>query len=303
MQDNRQALAAAGGGIHICGPMNRAASAPRVAPGGLDDLVDLLSGRRIAVLTGAGCSTESGIPDYRGPETRKRARNPIRYNAFRRDSDARRRYWARSVVGWGRMRDAAPNAAHRALASMERTGLLTGLITQNVDRLHRKAGSDAIELHGALADVRCLDCERFEDRDALQARLLGLNPGWDQAQVEIAPDGDAELDGERLAQFRVAPCLACGGPLKPHVVFFGESVPRPRVEAAYAQVEEADALLVIGSSLAVFSGYRFVRRAAKNGTPVGIVNLGETRGDGEATVRVEARCGDILPRLAHALGA
>jgi NAD+-dependent protein deacetylase sirtuin 4 len=260
----------------------------------IDDLVDLVRGKRVAVLTGAGCSTESGIPDYRGPGTRDRARNPIQHRAFVSDPIARARYWARSAVGWSRFRNVEPNAAHRALASME----LTGLITQNVDRLHHRAGSrDVIELHGALAEVRCLACESREDRDALQARILELNPGFVVSDAELAPDGDSELDA--VQNFRVPPCLACGGVLKPDVVFFGDNVPRPRVEAAFALADAADVLLVVGSSLTVFSGYRFVLRAAERGQKIAIVNLGETRGDPHAHVRVDARAGEVLPVLAQ----
>lgn len=267
-------------------------------------LIDLLGGGRIAVLTGAGCSTESGIPDYRGPETRRRARNPIRFSEFVKSPEGRQRYWARAFVGWERFRGKAPNPAHHALASMERDGRLAGLITQNVDRLHHAAGSsDVVELHGALADVRCLECGLIEPRDDLQARLDAMNPGWRAHRAEMAPDGDAELPLELVARFTVAGCGACGGALKPDVVFFGEGVPRERVERAYGIVDAADALLVVGSSLAVFSGYRFVKRAHANGQPIAIVNLGESRGDSVATVRVSARAGDVLPRLAEALRA
>ncbi|MGF1466394.1 MAG: NAD-dependent protein deacetylase [Sandaracinaceae bacterium] len=277
-------------------------AAPTPLAPDLGHLVRLLNGRRLSVLTGAGCSTESGIPDYRGPETRRRARNPIQYRAFVKSRDARRRYWARAVLGWDKFKAARPNPAHHALASLERKGLLTGLITQNVDRLHQAAGSrNIVELHGALADVRCIACRAVEPRAAVQARMAELNPGWTQQQAEMAPDGDAELDGERIARFVLATCLMCDGDLKPDVVFFGESVPRLRVETAYHHVESSDALLVAGSSLAVFSGYRFVRRAEAAGLPVAIVNLGPTRGDPHATLRVDGRLGDVLPRLAAAL--
>jgi len=266
------------------------------------DLVQLVSGRRIAVLTGAGCSTESGIPDYRGPETRRRARNPIRFNEFVKSPEGRRRYWARAFVGWEKFANKAPNPAHHALAEMERAGLLTGLITQNVDRLHHAAGSeDVVELHGALADVRCLGCGAVELRVDLQRRLGERNPGWSSLRAEMAPDGDAELPMELVERFVVADCEACGGPLKPDVVFFGEGVPRERVERAYRAADAADALLVVGSSLAVFSGFRFVRRAADRGQRIAIVNLGESRGDPYADVLVEGRAGTILPALAEAL--
>jgi NAD-dependent SIR2 family protein deacetylase len=264
--------------------------------------VRLLRGRRIVVLTGAGCSTESGIPDYRGPGTRARARNPIQHMEFLNRPEVRVRYWARSLIGWPRFSVARPNAAHHALAAMERNGHVLGLITQNVDRLHHAAGSTRIiELHGALAEVRCLACEQREPRAALQERLLALNPDFMHQQVELRPDGDAELPLEAVRAFRVADCLRCGGPLKPDVVFFGDNVPRPTVDAAFAMLEEADALLVAGSSLAVFSGYRFVLRASERHMPIGLLNIGESRGDALADVRVEARVGEALPQLAAAL--
>jgi NAD-dependent SIR2 family protein deacetylase len=265
-------------------------------------LVELLRGRRTVVLTGAGCSTESGIPDYRGPGTRARARNPIQHMEFLSRPEVRARYWARSLMGWPRFSTARPNAAHQALAAMERVGHVPGLITQNVDRLHHAAGSSRIiELHGALAEVRCLSCNGREPRVALQERLLALNPGFMEQQVELRPDGDAELPVEAVRSFRVADCTLCGGALKPDVVFFGDNVPRPTVDAAFALLEEGDALLVVGSSLAVFSGYRFVLRASERHMPIGMLTIGESRGDELADARVEARVGDALPRLAEAL--
>lgn len=267
-----------------------------------DDLVRLLEGRRVCALTGAGISTDSGIPDYRGPLTRAKARNPIQHRAFITDPATRARYWARSTLGWPSFRAFEPNAAHHAFTVLERSGRLTGLLTQNVDRLHRKAGSrDVIELHGALAEARCLGCGAIEDRDALQHRLLALNPGAGERAHTLAPDGDADLDPATVAGFAVPGCVECGGVLKPDVVFFGDNVPRPRVEEAFARLDAADALLVAGSSLAVFSGYRFVLRAVARGIPVAIVNLGESRGDEHATVRVDAPAGVVLPRLAAAL--
>ncbi len=294
--------------------MTIAAEPPAIAPSGetllaVERLAALLAGRRVVALTGAGCSTESGIPDYRGPGTRERARNPVQYRAFLDDPAARQRYWARSMVGWPHFSAARPNAGHRALAAIERAaagdgplaGKWGGLVTQNVDRLHHAAGSAAVvELHGALAEVVCLGCGVLEPRDALQARLAVLNPRWD-ADVELAPDGDAELGA--VDGFRVADCLACGGVLKPRVVFFGENVPRATVEAAFARVDAAEVLLVIGSSLTVYSGFRFVRRAAERGIPVAICNLGPTRGDALATTRIDAPLGEVLPALAGALGA
>lgn len=268
----------------------------------LAPLVDLLRGRRVAVLTGAGCSTESGIPDYRGPETARRARNPIQFKAFVGDPEARRRYWARSVVGWPRFRAARPNAGHAALAALERAGRVLGLITQNVDRLHHAAGSRrVVELHGALHEARCLACGAREPRDDIQLRLLAANPGFDARAAELAPDGDADLPAELIAAFQVVSCLSCGGDLKPDVVFFGEIVPSPIRLAAQTLLRDADALLVVGSSLTVFSGYRFVREARELDLPVAILNLGPTRGDADAQLKLNARAGDVLPRLADAL--
>ena len=280
-------------------------------PDARDALLALLreSERPVAVLTGAGISTESGIPDYRGPETQRRARNPIRFADYMKDPHLRARYWARSMLGWPRFRSAAPNPAHLALAELERRGAIHGPITQNVDRLHHAAGSrEVIELHGALADVRCLDCGAREHRDEVQARLIADNGRLlgelsRDGAPELAPDGDADLEATRalLEGFVLPRCTRCEGALKPDVVFFGESVRRELVEAAYARVEDASALLVVGSSLAVFSGYRFVRRAHERGLPVAIVTLGPSRGDELASVRVEARAGELLPWLRDAL--
>ncbi|WNG35037.1 NAD-dependent protein deacetylase [Archangium violaceum] len=269
---------------------------------GVEALAALLRGRRIVVLTGAGCSTESGIPDYRGPGTRARARNPIQHREFLTRPEVRARYWARSLLGWPRFSSARPNAAHQSLAALERDGHVLGLITQNVDRLHHAAGSQrVIELHGALARVRCLDCEAIEPRTELQERLLALNPGFTEHTAELRPDGDAELPVETVLAFRVASCTRCGGTLKPDVVFFGDNVPPPTVEAAFALLEEGDALLVVGSSLAVYSGFRFLQRAADRHMPIGLLNIGECRGGELVDVRVEARAGEVLPRLAEAL--
>jgi NAD-dependent SIR2 family protein deacetylase len=263
-------------------------------------LVELMRGRRVCVLTGAGCSTESGIPDYRGPGTRERARQPIQLRAFLEDPAVRARYWARATLGWQHFSRAEPNAAHLALAALERSGVVNGLITQNVDRLHHAAGSrNVIELHGALAEVRCLGCGTLEDRAALQQRLLASNPDFAARTVDVAPDGDAEL--ATTNGFVVPSCLACGGVLKPDVVFFGDNVPRARVDAAFRLLHEAEVLLVVGSSLAVFSGYRFVLRAAERAMPIGLVNVGETRADVHAHVRVDARAGEVLPALVRAL--
>ncbi len=272
--------------------------APSVSAQDIEALGRLCFGRRVVVLTGAGCSTESGIPDYRGPETRRRARNPIQFQELVRDAGARRRYWARSVVGWPRIAKAQPNPAHYALAALESLGVVTGLITQNVDGLHQRAGTrNVLELHGTLSRVRCLSCNLILERSELQARLLAANPEWQVADGEIAPDGDAELDASRVENFQIADCPNCNGMLKPDVVFFGESVSKTIVAQAFALLDAAELVLVVGSSLAVFSGYRFVRRAEQLEMPISIVNLGESRGDAKATLRLQGRAGDVLPRL------
>ncbi len=264
--------------------------------------LDVLAGRPLAALTGAGLSTDSGIPDYRGPGSPRRT--PMTYQEFRSGAPAQRRYWARSHVGWARMAHAAPNDGHRALAELERTGVLRGLITQNVDGLHAVAGSRAvIDLHGRIADVVCTGCGRRTSREQLQRRLAAANPGFVEAAgaaVEAAPDGDAELAA--TGGFRLVWCVACGGALKPDVVFFGENVPRERVARAYAMVDAGGALLVAGSSLTVMSGLRFVRHAHKRGIPVVIVNRGRTRGDDLADARIDAGCSEALSTLAAALG-
>jgi NAD+-dependent protein deacetylase sirtuin 4 len=268
-------------------------------------LVQLVSRRRVVVLTGAGCSTESGIPDYRGPDTPPRTRPPIQHREFVDRPEMRRRYWARSVLGWAWFSSARPNPAHAALAALERSGAIAGVITQNVDSLHGAAGSQTVvELHGALARVRCLACPAIGPRDALQDRLLAANPGWlDRARdAALAPDGDADLPDDLVAGFTVVACEACGGTVMPDVVFFGGSVPRATLDAAWGLFDRAEALLVVGSSLTVFSGYRFVRRAAERGIPVGILNRGPTRGDDHAAVRLDARASVALPELARALG-
>ena len=274
--------------------------------GTFDDLVALARGRRLAVLAGAGLSTESGIPDYRGPETRHVERRPVQYDDFVRDPGARRRYWGRASRGWARLAGARPNAGHRALARLEAAGQLTGVVTQNVDGLHGRAGSqDVVELHGSLDRVVCLACGARWARAEIQDQIDARNPGWTAAAVpasQLAPDGDVEVE-RGLAAFVPPACPACGGPVKPDVVFFGESVPRPRVARAAEAVRQSQALLVVGSSLTVYSGYRFVRQADAQGTPVAIVTLGHTRGHRHAAVALDARLGAVLPALAGALGA
>jgi NAD-dependent deacetylase sirtuin 4 len=267
----------------------------------LEALAELVSGRRVVALTGAGCSTESGIPDYRGEGTRRRARAPVEYREFLRSPAARARYWARSALGWQRFASAPPNAAHRALASLEASGQVGGVITQNVDQLHQAAGSRVvIELHGALSRVRCLDCDLVEPRQDLQARLLEQNPGF-TARISVPrPDGDAEPE-VAPDSFEVPACVRCGGVLKPDVVFFGESVPKSVVADAYSLLDGAEVLLVVGSSLAVFSGYRFVRAASERRLPIALVNRGESRGDAHAQVKLDALAGVALPALVEIL--
>ncbi len=268
----------------------------------LAQAVDALAGRRVAVLTGAGLSTDSGIPDYRGPGSPRRT--PMTFQEFVSGEPARRRYWARSHVGWARMARAEPNSGHRALADLERTGAVTGLITQNVDGLHSAAGSSrVVDLHGRIADVVCLGCGRRSTRAALQDRFAAANPGFVEAAgagIETAPDGDAELAA--TAGFVLVGCTGCGGVLKPDVVFFGENVPRDRVVQCFALVDDAQALLAAGSSLTVMSGLRFVRHAHRAGLPVVILNRGRTRGDDLATVRLDAGCSPTLTALAASLG-
>jgi NAD-dependent protein deacetylase/lipoamidase sirtuin 4 len=274
----------------------------------LEPLADLLRGRRVAVLVGAGCSTESGIPDYRGPDTGRRPRTPIQYREFVGSAAARLRYWARSTVGWRRIAGARPNAAHVALAELEAAGIVAGIITQNVDGLHSAAGSrNVVELHGSLASVLCLECGERTSRDDFQRQLLALNGDWATrlapGELEAAPDGDVELPASALEHFRVPSCNACAtGILKPDVVFFGENVPRPRLEEAWRVFEAGEVLLVAGSSLTVYSGRRFVYRAIETGVPVAIVNIGPTRADDVAAVKVEARLGTALPGLCALLG-
>jgi NAD-dependent SIR2 family protein deacetylase len=270
----------------------------------IDPLCELAIDKTVLALTGAGLSTESGIPDYRSPEALARPRRPIHGPEFVRFEGVRKRYWARSALGWERMRLAQPNAGHRALASLERSGVIARVITQNVDRLHHKAGSRKVtELHGALADVNCLACGAIEDRDALQTRILALNPEWTSQDVATAPDGDADVRTDRVERFEVPACTQCGGVLKPRVVFFGDNVPRATVDEGLAAVEAAQLFLVVGSSLAVFSGYRFLRRAVDCGIPIAIVNRGPVRGEEHAVLKVEASTGATLDALASALGA
>jgi NAD-dependent SIR2 family protein deacetylase len=269
------------------------------------ELVALLTGRRVAVLTGAGMSTDSGIPDYRGPDSPPS--NPMTIRQFTSDPVFRQRYWARNHVGWRHMDETQPNAGHRALAALEHLGVVNGVITQNVDLLHTKAGSrSVINLHGTYARVVCLSCGKSKSRAALAQQLDELNPGFTE-QVEavgglaVAPDADAVVAD--TASFRYLDCASCGGMLKPDIVYFGESVPKDVVQQAFSLVDDADALLVAGSSLTVFSGYRFVRHAVALGLPVAIVNRGPTRGDELAAVKVEGGCSELLTLLSEELVA
>ncbi len=269
------------------------------------ELLAVLRGRRIAVLTGAGMSTDSGIPDYRGPDSPPS--NPMTIRQFISDPVFRQRYWARNHLGWRHMDKTLPNAGHRALAALERAGVVGGVITQNVDLLHTKAGSqNVVDLHGTYARVVCLDCGHAMPRAALADLLERANPGFaDSAAgpggIAVAPDADAVVAD--TATFRVADCPGCGGMLKPDIVYFGENVPRDRVGQAYSLVDAAEALLVAGSSLTVYSGYRFVRHAAAAGLPVAIINRGPTRGDDLADVKIDNGCSPMLALLADELPA
>ncbi|HEY8520313.1 MAG TPA: NAD-dependent protein deacetylase [Gammaproteobacteria bacterium] len=247
--------------------------------------------RRLFVLTGAGCSTDSGIPDYRDADGAWKRKPPVMLRDFLKDELARKRYWARGLVGWERFHRAAPNAAHRALARLEQQGRIELLVTQNVDGLHRAAGSVAVvELHGRADRIRCVSCGVAFPRAEFHRELRRRNPGWAALDAAPAPDGDADLDSLDFASFDVPACARCGGVLKTDVVYFGESVPRERVAASMAALRRADAMLVVGSSLMVYSGYRFALAAAELGKPIAAVNLGRTRADHLLTLKVTERC-------------
>jgi NAD-dependent SIR2 family protein deacetylase len=277
------------------------APSPRPAPA-FGVLVDLVAAGNAVVLSGAGLSTESGIPDYRGPTGRARRATPMTYQAFTASAAARQRYWARSHLGWQHITRATPNQGHYAVAELTQRGLVAGVITQNVDGLHQAAGASRVtELHGSLHRVICLSCGQRTGRAELHARLEAANPSWAPSAAAINPDGDAVLGDEATGSFQVVDCTWCHGLLKPDVVFFGENVPRPRVEACYAMVAAARSLIVLGSSLTVMSGLRFVRHAARLGSPVVIVNQGTTRGDQFATATLDAPLGETLDALAREL--
>jgi NAD-dependent SIR2 family protein deacetylase len=265
--------------------------------------------RRWFVLTGAGCSTESGIPAYRDETGAWRHKPPIQLREFVASESVRRRYWARSFIGFPRVQQALPNAAHHALALLEQQGRLRVLVTQNVDRLHQKAGSqNVIDLHGQLAWVACLGCRALVERERVQHWLAANNPTLSERRMleessqprPLAPDGDAQLEAD-ASNLQVPPCPSCGGMLKPDVVFFGETVPPQKVRDSYAALQEADAVMVVGSSLAVFSGYRFVRRAAELGKPIVVVNSGTTRADALAQLKLGGSCGALLSAAVHLL--
>jgi NAD-dependent SIR2 family protein deacetylase len=295
------------GNFELTGPdrMRWVPTAPLPSDEQVGRLADLLRRHTVCLLTGAGFSTESGIPDYRGEGTLRRARNPIQLRQFLTDERGRQHYWARSMLGWPRFRAAEPNGAHVGARQLELAGVVTGIVTQNVDRLHLRAGSKtAVELHGALEEVVCLNCGALDHRDDLQARLVAANPGFLAEVAQLAPDGDVDLleseTGRRaLDQFRVPSCRQCLGIVKPNVVFFGEGVPRATLDAAFAHYERADALLVAGSSLAVYSGFRLVRRARQDKRPIFVVNVGATRADEVAQLKVTGTVGDVLTRLAE----
>lgn len=251
--------------------------------------------RRLFVLTGAGISTDSGIPDYRDRDGQWKRTPPVTYQAFMHELATRQRYWARSLVGWRRFGHAEPNVTHRALVALEQRDQVQLLVTQNVDRLHQRAGSrQVVDLHGRLDEARCMSCDWRQGRHDFQRELVARNPAWAQLDAADAPDGDADLEGQDFSSFEVPPCPVCGGIMKPDVVFFGENVPRERVDAATRAWSEADAVLVVGSSLMVFSGYRFVAAAAKAGKPVATVNLGVTRADPLVSLKIDAPCAEAL---------
>ncbi len=264
----------------------------------LGELADLIAAGNVLILSGAGLSTESGIPDYRGPTGRSRRAEPMTYQTFTGSVAARRRYWARSHIGWRHVARAGPNAGHHAVAELQRRGLLAGIITQNVDGLHQAAGArPVIDLHGSLDRVVCLSCTERSSRDTLDRRLRAANPGWAATMTGLNADGDAVVPDDQAERFEIVDCESCGGVLKPDVVFFGENVPRSRVDDCYALTGRASALLVLGSSLTVMSGYRFVRQAAKLAVPVAIINQGPGRGDTLAGLVIDAPLGATLTAL------
>lgn len=283
--------------------------------GTLEDLVDLVSAGGVVVLSGAGMSTDSGIPDYRGPDGTRRV-EPMTYGTFMGSSEARRRYWARSYIGWQRFNEARPNRSHHHVAALQQAGYVDSVITQNVDGLHQAAGTrGVVDLHGSLARAVCLTCGETTTRDGLHERMTEANPGFmerfaaaaasvgSQWGEQVRPDGDIVLADELVETFFAPRCLVCReDTVKPDVVFFGESVPKPLVERCFDLVDSAGSVLVLGSSLSVMSGYRFVRRAATRGIPVAIVTRSATRGDADATLRIHAPLAETLDALGESLG-
>lgn len=254
------------------------------------------------VLTGAGCSTESGIPDYRDTNGEWKHARPVQYQEFVQHYTMRQRYWARSMVGYHRIANAIPNYAHQTLAELEHRSFVSFLVTQNVDGLHQKAGQrNVVELHGSLAMVRCLNCDYRYQRKQIQSTLAELNPSFRQYCADAAPDGDAQLEQANLAGFGVPDCVRCGGILKPDVVFFGESVPKERVTSAFSSLQRARGMVIVGTSLFIYSGYRFVRFASDNNIPIAAINLGATRADKDFAIKLEQNCAEVLYKLLHYL--
>lgn len=272
----------------------------------IQDLATLFAAGRVLILTGAGISTDSGIPDYRGPDGRAHNAAPMTFQRFIGSPEERRRYWARSHVGWQRIAEARPNASHHAVARLGHAGALTGVVTQNVDGLHRAAGSpDVTDLHGRLDVVVCLACGSRRPRLEVGLRLDCLNPGFRAevaGQLAVRPDGDIALDDEAVSRFRIVACRDCGGDLKPDVVYFGEHVPRERFQDALGRLDRSAALVVLGSSLTVGSGYRFVTAAVRRGLPVAIVTRGVTRGDAHASLKIDAPLAGVVPAAVDAAG-
>jgi len=267
---------------------------------GVRELRARLASGGVFVLGGAGVSTQSGIPAYRDEVGAWKGRQPIQYREFTGSLAVRRRYWARSLIGYPIVANALPNAAHYALRELEARGALSLLVTQNVDGLHRRAGSrQLVELHGRLDQVRCLGCEALTERAALQSELLVRNPAFAHSaeSATMNPDGDAELSDVDYEHFQVPPCATCGGMLKPHVVFFGESVPKERVQEAMSALASSRLLLIVGSSLMVYSGFRFARAAARLGIPIAIINRGITRADDLSTLKLHGNIPDLLNEL------
>jgi NAD-dependent SIR2 family protein deacetylase len=276
---------------------------PTTSPDSVATLIEYVLGyRRLFVLTGAGCSTASGIPDYRDQQGRWKHRQPVMYQDFLHSEAVRQRYWARSLMGWPHIDRARPNDAHHALATLEAGGHIHRLVTQNVDGLHQQAGSRRVtDLHGRLDMIECLDCRHTISRALFQVFLQNLNPQLRALTVATAPDGDANVDDLEFGAVRVPDCRQCSGVLKPTVTFFGEAVPKDRVEYAYRRLEECDAMLVVGSSLMVFSGYRFCRAASEQGKPIAAINRGRTRADPELTLKLNDDCGRVLMALVERL--